>query len=392
MSGRSRCAAAVLGTCLASLLGAATASAGVSAEVSAGGLGVAAVTADDPVTDRTPTDPALTENSGLAFSLRRPGVLWTVNDSGNPPVVLALGPDGGTVARVRVPGVPNVDWEAVAAFRGPRGESLLAVADIGDNAARRTTVEIDVLPEPARTGASTQAPTARLRLTYPDGAHDAETLLVDAKRQRMFIVTKGLSATVYAVPPSVWPGTARAGATRSGTLSAVGELPLFFATDGAVLPDGHAVVRTYTALALLSPPADGDVRVLATTSLPAQRQGEGLAVDAAGTAVWLSSEGRDQPVLRLPLPAEFAQALGRNASGGASSPKASSPITSSPNATPSGGAPSPSATGSTVLPVPAPEPLQRSSSGRSTAVWNLLAGVALVVGFTVALRAWVRRR
>lgn len=360
-------------------------------------LGAGPARADEPAVDRTPTDPDLTEDSGIAFSLQHRGVLWSINDSGNPPVLYALGRDGATVGTVRVSGVPNVDWEAVAAFRGPRGEPLLAVADIGDNAGARDGVEIDVLAEPAALGRTTQAPKARLRLTYPDGAHDAETLLVDAKRQRMFVVTKGLGSTVYAVPPAVWPGGQGAKAQRSGTLQPVGSVSLLLATDGAVLPDGHAVVRTYTSLALLSPPADGDVRVLATVDLPPQKQGEGLAVDAAGTSVLLSSEGRRQPILTLALPESFENALSRNGSGAGAAtagatPPASSPAGAAAAAGTAGTGGTGGAAGTTGDAVPAAEPLQDARPGESPPVWNLLAGVAVLVGVTVALRAWVRRR
>ena len=96
----------------------------------------------------------------------------------------------------------------MAAFRDPAGHPWLAAADIGDNPAQRSSVEVDVVPEPARLGTDVEPPRLRLRLRYPDGARDAETLLVDTARRRMLIVSKGLlTGTVYAVPAR--RGTAR---------------------------------------------------------------------------------------------------------------------------------------------------------------------------------------
>ena len=77
--------------------------------------------------------------------------------------------------------------------RRPNGRPLLYVGDIGDNASRRASIDVYRVPEP-RVGAAASAPAARLRLRYPDGAHDAEALLVDPLRGDLVIVTKVLGA------------------------------------------------------------------------------------------------------------------------------------------------------------------------------------------------------
>jgi hypothetical protein len=279
--------------------------------LSATGLAAApawAAASQGPVVDRRVSDPRITESSGLAVSPTHDGVLWTHDDSGNPPLLFALTPAGRVTGTVRVAGVPNVDWEAMAAFRDAHGGAFLAVADIGDNDAQRSAVEIDVVAEPDRLRDVVQAPRLRLRLRYPGGARDAETLLVDAARRRMFVVSKGLlSSTVYAVPGSAWDGTVPAAPqTRSATLVAVGTVPLGLVTDGVVRPGGGVLLRTYGQLAAFEPfPVDGGNRVLApgeTAALPDQLQGEGLALAPDGRAVLLSSEGLGQAVLRMPLP------------------------------------------------------------------------------------------
>ncbi len=72
------------------------------------------------------------------------------NDSGNPPLLFALARSGAVTATVRITGVPDVDWEAMAAFRDGGGRPLLAAADIGDNAARRTRSRWTSSPSPTR--------------------------------------------------------------------------------------------------------------------------------------------------------------------------------------------------------------------------------------------------
>jgi hypothetical protein len=263
--------------------------------------------------DRTITDPRIAESSGLAFSPTRDGVVWTHDDSGNPPLLFALGASGRVTGTVRIPGVPDVDWEAMAAFRDAGGRSWLAVADIGDNQAQRSSVEIDIVPEPARSGDVVEQPRLRLRLRYPDGPRDAETLLVDPARRRMFVVSKGLlTGTVYAVPASAWDGTVpEAATTRSATLAPVGIVPLTLVTDGTMTPDGRVLLRTYGDLAAFDAfPLEAGTRLLtprATTVLPDQQQGEGLALDPGGRAVLLSSEGTRPPVLRFALPDDMRE-------------------------------------------------------------------------------------
>jgi len=251
------------------------------------------------VVDRVIRDPRITEASGLAPGLRTAGILWTHEDSGHPARLFAVRRDGRTAGVVRVSGVPATDWEAIASYRDA-GRPMLAIGDIGDNRATRTSVRIVVVAEPApRTG--TVRPVRVLTLRYPAGPADAEALLVDPDGGRAFVVTKGLGGALVQVPPAVWRGTA---ARASGTLERVATVPLPFVTDGQMGPGGHPVLRTYFGLAVLPHLTDrargGTLRPLATMPLPAQRQGEGLTLLDGRTAL-IGSEGVRQPVLRVPL-------------------------------------------------------------------------------------------
>jgi hypothetical protein len=301
-------------------------------------LPAAQATEPDVTKDRTLRDERITESSGLAASRRTPGVVWTHNDSGNPPVLYAVGPSGATVGTARVRGVGNVDWEALAPVTGRGGSRLLAIGDLGDNSAARSRIEIDLVPEPSTAGSSRIAPVRVLRLRYPDGPTDAEALLADPRDGRLYVVTKGLlTSTIYAVPTSAWPGAAGTPRSVTATLEPVGRVNLTLVTDGAMLPDGRILLRTYGMLAVLAPlsmttgstegsgsagtPTDVPTLFpLATMALPPQNQGEGMAVLDAGTGrLLLSSEGAHAPFLRLAVPKDVwkvgATAAGTSAGG-----------------------------------------------------------------------------
>ncbi len=260
--------------------------------------------------DRVLKDPDLTESSDLAASPQHDGLLWTTNDSGNAPVIYGVGRDGRTAVRLRVRGSSDVDWEGLAAWRGADGVAYLAIGDIGDNGAVRSTLEVAIVKEPTELPASgatlTVTPVRRITLTYPDRARDAETLMVDPRDERILIAGKGLQTRLFEVPATAWPGR-RTGQDRAG-LKAAGVLPMLFATDGVALPGGQLLIRTYTTLALVSPLAAGaEPRRLATVALPSQRQGEGVA--AADGQVYLSTEGTGMAVLRFAMPQVFSSQM-----------------------------------------------------------------------------------
>jgi hypothetical protein len=259
------------------------------------------------ITGRVSTAQA-TELSGLVASPGQPGVLWTHNDSGDRPRVLAVRHDGSLIADLDVPGAEAVDWEDLALGPGPAGRALY-LGDIGDNREVRETIDVYRVPEPQATaGASATAPATRLRLRYPDGAHDAETLLVAPRGDELVIITKQFSGDsgVYvarvptgAVAPDGPPLTLRrAGSVHLG----LGGL----ATAGDVSADGRIVaVRTYTtfyvwdvargatlAATLKRAPCRG------TLGLGDEGQGEALALSAHGGAFFTVPEGAEPAIRR----------------------------------------------------------------------------------------------
>ena len=242
--------------------------------------------------------PDLPEASGVAVSRRSPGRLWAHNDSGDA-VLVALDTRGSVTGRVRVSGTKIDDWEALAVGSCPGG-SCIYIADIGDNEAERKRITIHRVPEPS--GEDAVAVKDTFHATYPDGAHDAETLLV-APDGGLFIVTKGETDNVglYRFPRELRPGATHP-LERVGKPRASGKAPATERiTDGAVSPDGTWVVlRTRQGFALHRA-ADlfaGNWTDAGRVDLKAigEAQGEGIALAADGT-VYLTGEGggKSQP-------------------------------------------------------------------------------------------------
>jgi hypothetical protein len=236
--------------------------------------------------------PELPEGSGLAASRRSPGRFWSHNDSGEP-ALFALDGNGRVAGRLNVSGATVEDWEAVAVGPCPSG-SCIYVGDIGDNDAERERITIYRLAEPAEPGGSAKADV--VHATYPDGAHDAETLLVSPEG-RLLIVTKGDTGPValYRFPGELRSGTTvrleRVGAPRERGRPAESDR----ITDGAVSPDGQWIVLRSTRSLTFFRAADllaGNWREAGRVALArvGEPQGEGVTFASDGS-VYLMSEG-----------------------------------------------------------------------------------------------------
>ena len=226
------------------------------------------------------------ESSGVAASRRYPDVVWTHNDSGGNPEVLAVDVQGGLRGRVQVTGTENKDWEDIALGPCPSGECLY-IADIGDNQARRNDLEIYRIPEPTPNAARTDQ-AERFRVRYPDGPRDAEALFVLPSGE-LFIISKDPVPVLYRYP-------APFRADETVTLERVRELALPDRVTAAdATADGDWVaVRTNSSLALyrtedlLQGTGAGPIQV--SLSPVGEPQGEGISFGAEGRVV-LSSEG-----------------------------------------------------------------------------------------------------
>jgi hypothetical protein len=237
--------------------------------------------------------PELPEASGVAVSRSIPDRLWAHTDSGEARL-FALDTHGTVTGRVRVTGATVVDWEAIAVGPCPAG-SCLYVADIGDNDAKRRHVTVYLIPEPA--GANgTAAVSGSFEAIYPDGAQDAEALLVTSDGG-LFVVTKGTTGPValYRFPRDLQSAASlrleRVGKPREDG-KPDGDQRI---TDGTVSPDGQWVVlRTQRALVFYRAPqfftGNWQQDRLVDIHEVGEPQGEGVALGLDGT-IYLAGEG-----------------------------------------------------------------------------------------------------
>ena len=266
-----------------------------------------------PVIDRVEVvgrvvSPEIREVSGLVASRTQPDVLWVHNDSGDLPRLFAIHTDGSLRGTFLLEATAR-DWEDMAIGPGPRrGQQYLYLADIGDNFSQRDSIQIHRFAEPVVDGANHQIAASEIvtmDLTYPDGAHDAETLLVDPETGDLLIVIK----TLYAPGPSlVYRLSAEAQARGDTVLELVGEANLEggdFTTGGDISPDGREIlVRGYVGARLwrrtrrqsVAEALAGEPCEVPVVGVPEEPQGEAIGFSPDGESYLTLSEGLDQPI------------------------------------------------------------------------------------------------
>jgi hypothetical protein len=244
-------------------------------------------------------DPRIPESSGLAAA---GDALYTVNDGGERLRVFVL--DRSCRVRRTISGrLDPYDVEDLARA----GDGTLWLADTGDNAQSRSTVALERL-RPDGTA-------SLLRLTYPDGPHDAEALLLSADGRPYVVTKEPLSSGVY-TPAAALSARRPVPLRRVATLSfaptgtaggPVGTASQVLVTGGAVSADGRLVVlRTYTDAYVWQAP-DGDVAAALGSgsprriALPETAQGEAVAVSPDGRSLLTSTEGVPGAVHEVPL-------------------------------------------------------------------------------------------
>lgn len=242
--------------------------------------------------------PDLSESSGVTASRRQPGILWTLNDSGNEAVVFATDTVGRDHGAFAVAGAENEDWEAIAL--GPCGTSdCLYIADTGDNTESRRTARLYRVPEPSLSSrAPSTQPAEALDLEYPGGPRDVEAAFV-GKDGTAYLISKGRGKRVeaYRVPPGAWSG-------RKFVVEPAGPLPIeagtlgALVTDAAVSPSGNLVaVRTYFAVFFFRLTPRRTLRPLGVGCDTAglQLQGEGVSWLSDQELVLTSESGFGRP-------------------------------------------------------------------------------------------------
>lgn len=242
----------------------------------------------------TMSSTTLREVSGLIDSRANSKVFWVHNDSGDSARFFATNHQGVLLGTFTLTGASATDWEDAAIGEKPGGGNYLYFADIGDNAAARSSIDVYRVTEPTSTGAAMIPASAysRTRLQYPGGARNAEALIVDPLTSDLFILSKAATTQLYRAPASAFGSVDTVMLTSLGNV--VGAINTVTAAD--ISPDGrYILVRSKSAARLYERGIGQSIaQALQGTgmafALGAETQGEAIAWSAGGGGFYTTSE------------------------------------------------------------------------------------------------------
>ena len=265
----------------------------VAGDVSPAACGVCAAYAAAQMVGQV-QDPQLNAVSGIAASWRTPGVLYVHNNRDRAEFA-AVAESGAVMARFTLTGATVRDIEDIAVGRCPAG-TCVHLADLGNNVTPRTDFQILRVPEPTISmGAATTLPAERLVFTYPDGPHNAESLLIDPGSGALYVITKvaaGARSAVYKLP--AFPA--------GGAATKVADLPVPAPADQpATAADAHPcgagfLLRTNNTayefrVPLGSPLEDAFKATPTVVPFGAEQQSEAITYRPDGRGYYTTSEG-----------------------------------------------------------------------------------------------------
>ncbi|MFL0685650.1 MAG: hypothetical protein ACJLTB_21005 [Algoriphagus aquaeductus] len=237
-------------------------------------------------------NPILEEISGLAFSQKHPNLIYVHTDSGGEAAVYLLDSLGKELGVIELEGVKNRDWEDIAVGPGPGGKPYVFVAEIGDNAAIHSEICIIRFPEPNSITANSTVKPEVLRLTYPGGARDAETLMVDPISGDLFIVSKRDDKnTLYRVPQSAF-------SKGKATLEKLHNLDFTSSVAGDISSDGSKIlIKNYFTIYYWERKTGESIpqalqRVPKRLPYVPEPQGEAIGFNPSGNSFFTISEKR----------------------------------------------------------------------------------------------------
>ena len=246
-------------------------------------------------------DKVMEEASGLAYSRNQEGIIWTQNDHGDDPRVIAISEEGQRVSIVTLEGVRNEDWEDIATTMID-GESMILVADTGNNDFDRDPLSIFRFKEPIVDGkGDMKIPRDEiedLQVRYPDFSYDSEALTVDQTSGDIFMFTKDRENSISEVYRYPFP---QSETNNPFTLEHVATLPLFWITGGDISPDGNTLALTnkQEAFSFTKPEGMSWTEFLVNNPEPCilqleeEVQREAIAVTMDG--YWTTSECKKNP-------------------------------------------------------------------------------------------------
>jgi len=246
------------------------------------------------------------ESSGIAASTKTPGVFFVVDDGPGVNRIDAVRSNGSLVARIRVAGMSARNAEALSAGPcRPAGPRCLYIGDIGDNDARRHDVTVYRIPEPSVAPAPTVPVAAdSWKFTYPDGAHNAEAMVIRDNGSVVVITKPAVSTPGTQVPPHrIYSGPPGGGTLRFAEafqppkpVVRLQSLLTGTVVTDASYSDGRMLLLTYDQVIEYRAPTPGADPAMfphwpsARLPAPTMIQSEGITADISGCGYEVTSE------------------------------------------------------------------------------------------------------
>ncbi len=250
-------------------------------------------------------DKRISESSGIARSILRKDCFWTHND-GNTPRLYCISKSGEIQGLLKLQNADFDDCEDIASFTRDNRHYLL-YADTGDNDFDRGEYRLHLVEEPQLEGGTKKPQRVEVSMTIPfryaAGPQNCEAVAVDPTSGKVYLATKEevqstkiFELTLPAEPPAQ-PLEARL----------VARLDVRLAAAMDISPDGRrAMLLTDRAAFEFSRSADEDwatafKRSPCRLATPPRQNGESICYGADGKTLYLSSEGRGEPLWEIPV-------------------------------------------------------------------------------------------
>jgi hypothetical protein len=248
---------------------------------------------------------AINESSGLAPSWTNADQYYTHNDSGDTARFFRFNASGQVLSTFALSGVTAVDWEDMASAKIGK-KSYIYVGDVGDNNKNRAAIRVYKIEESTLTSGGTITGFQTYQLTYPDGARNCETVMVNPANGDLWIVEKNDGDSgVYKLPAPTQNGSYTL--QRKGTIKVGSAVPFSgLTTGGAIAPNRqNVVIRTYLgAYEYTADPKKFDRWFESRPrriTLRSESQGEAICYSTDGKKILTTSEGTPCPVSALTI-------------------------------------------------------------------------------------------
>jgi hypothetical protein len=255
------------------------------------------------------------ETSGIAASSISPDVYYVHNDSGDTSRFFAMNAAGKLLTTIYFKGNGHRngidDCEDVAVGPGPvKGKSYIYLGDIGDNFSNKKAITVYRMEERSSWAKDSiaHAIPVPFHFIYPDGAKDAESMMVDPIEKLLYIVTKrGDTVGVYSAPLSL-KANDTAKLTFRTKLFFPGIKPFKWVTAADISKKGDQIlVKSYEKVYYWRRRPNESVwqamqRPFLELKYKQERQGEAIGFTPDGKGYYTTSEGVYAPIYYYETP------------------------------------------------------------------------------------------